>query len=494
MADSNTLTLFYSWQSDLPGATNRGFIRTALENVAKNLNRDTEVEERVTVDSDTANVPGSPDIVATIFEKIKRSDIFICDVSIVGLLPLQEPRPTPNPNVLIELGYALATLSTDRIIMVMNTAFGPPKLLPFDLSHLRVTGYSMPLEEQNRSSARKDFERLIEARIREILGSRVTEAEVTGELSLRDKVIAAIENNQSSDISSVKDFMKEITQLIQKLTPPLTNGNLQQQYETFLTALEAPETIVLDFAQIADAISRKNSHDFARAVYKSFEFVFKTFNVVPNSGITSWRQSHFDLCRFVGYELFVAFFSFLIRDERWDIITDLLDEGIYIPNAPNGQAAKVPFEYGNQTIILLEDYNGKFGERSATPVGTLLVKRHNDGRIAEIVPLQQFMDADFFLFLRSAFRQSDPLLSYRWVAWSAVALHKPPRYLIEATDKKYAITLANALNIQEVDRLRQEFDEKRAKLVNMFTQNNLKWILTHSARWSFDPNAIGSQG
>jgi hypothetical protein len=43
----------------------------------------------------------------------------------------------PNPNVTLELGYAARSIGWDRIICVMNTAFGPPEELIFDLRHRR---------------------------------------------------------------------------------------------------------------------------------------------------------------------------------------------------------------------------------------------------------------------------------------------------------------------------------------------------------------------
>src|SRR5258708_2180195 len=100
--------IFYSWQSDLPNATNRGFIGQALEHAARSLRTDDSIAVEPVVDRDTAGVPGTPDIAATILHKVARSHAFVCDVSIINATGVQ--RPTPNPNVLIELGYALRAL------------------------------------------------------------------------------------------------------------------------------------------------------------------------------------------------------------------------------------------------------------------------------------------------------------------------------------------------------------------------------------------------
>jgi len=83
------------------------------------------------LDKDTAGVPGSPAITSTILEKIDTCGLFLCDVTLVA--ETRKGKKSPNPNVLIELGYAVARLGWQRVICVMNVAAGGPEELPFDL-------------------------------------------------------------------------------------------------------------------------------------------------------------------------------------------------------------------------------------------------------------------------------------------------------------------------------------------------------------------------
>ena len=46
-------------------------------------------------------------------------------------------RRTPNPNVMLEYGYALHALGDGKIVGVFNEAHGSPENLPFDLAHRR---------------------------------------------------------------------------------------------------------------------------------------------------------------------------------------------------------------------------------------------------------------------------------------------------------------------------------------------------------------------
>lgn len=134
-------TLFYSWQSDLPNSTNRGFIEECLKRAIKELKAEGQLRVEPCLDRDTMNVPGSPDIAATIFDKIESAALFVCDVSIIN--QGTEGRPTPNPNVLIELGYAVKALGWNRVVCVLNQATGEVENLPFDLRHRRFRGYRL---------------------------------------------------------------------------------------------------------------------------------------------------------------------------------------------------------------------------------------------------------------------------------------------------------------------------------------------------------------
>lgn len=133
-------TIFYSWQSDLDGADNRNLIEEALKGSLKGIRQDDTATIEPVLDRDTNGVPGSPSIAHSIFDKIGFADVFVADVSIINEGTCG--RFTPNPNVLIELGYAVGKLGWDRIILVQNTEYGSPDNLPFDLRGRRVVTYS----------------------------------------------------------------------------------------------------------------------------------------------------------------------------------------------------------------------------------------------------------------------------------------------------------------------------------------------------------------
>ncbi len=129
-------TIFYSWQSDNDPKSTRYFIQDALKKAIKKLNASLDFEEAPRLDQDTNNVPGSPEIFNTILNKIDNCSIFVADLSFV--VRTDSKKNIPNPNVLLELGYAFKAVSASRIITVMNETYGTASDgLPFDLAHRR---------------------------------------------------------------------------------------------------------------------------------------------------------------------------------------------------------------------------------------------------------------------------------------------------------------------------------------------------------------------
>ena len=164
------MTIFYSWQSDLPNATNRGFIESALENAIRGLKREGDVHIDVAIDRDTEGVSGAPDIAETILAKIDRAQVFLADVSLINYEAGNDNklRSTPNPNVLVELGYARRALGPSRLLLVHNKAYGPVEHLPFDLRGCRVITYSVETNEEDKSVPRKELESRLRVELRKI--------------------------------------------------------------------------------------------------------------------------------------------------------------------------------------------------------------------------------------------------------------------------------------------------------------------------------------
>lgn len=162
------LKIFYSWQSKNP-KFNRYFIQDAIKKAIRKLHSELKIE--IILDSSTANSPGSPNIVDEILRGIRSSDIFICDTSLINnnwKSRLLKERLCPNPNVLIELGYAARTLGWKRIICIFNNSSGQIEDLPFDIKQNRITVYHLNKKEHIKSK-RDDLTNTIYRALKKII-------------------------------------------------------------------------------------------------------------------------------------------------------------------------------------------------------------------------------------------------------------------------------------------------------------------------------------
>jgi hypothetical protein len=181
------MKVFWSWQSDRDPKLHHYFVRDAIKEACKLIASDPDYEEadRPEVDHDTKGVTGSPDIASTILSKIASANVFIADMTPVGMTEpatLQpgldqekrsEPKFLQNPNVMSELGYAERALTTSRILLVANGAHYPgAQALPFDWRHRSgAKTYVLPDGATNADIAaeRKRFAQVLKAHIQPIL-------------------------------------------------------------------------------------------------------------------------------------------------------------------------------------------------------------------------------------------------------------------------------------------------------------------------------------
>lgn len=212
--DTQDFRIFYAWQSDSSQRTNRSFIETAIEVALKNIKTSGVVEASPRLDKDTKDVPGIPDIANTIREKIRSADAFVADISFVSRVrgvSSDNDKMIPNPNVMIELGYALAELGWERILYVLNTDSGSADNLPFDLRHRRwPIKYCLPedADSDTRSTQKKELVKGVQSAIEAVLklSTREKERSVNERLGALEKAISTLSSSFADVARLVEDF------------------------------------------------------------------------------------------------------------------------------------------------------------------------------------------------------------------------------------------------------------------------------------------------
>jgi hypothetical protein len=442
--------IFYSWQSDLPNASNRGFILSALENAAASIKADDTVEV-------TQGVPGAPDIASTIFAKITAADVFVADVSITGR---GDKRATPNPNVLIELGYAFKALGHERVILVFNRAFGKIEELPFDLRMRRVLSYYMPADVKERAPERRTLEKQLDDAIRAALET-IPDAPAPS-----IPAVSAIENQQPNRIIILRQNLDEIFKKLDQLQPK--KHSVGGTVDELIEALNLTQEAVAVFSKIAEIASLMNDATAALEIDHWFGRLFERYNL-PENFFGGYSEGDFDYFKFLGHELFVTFIAFLLREQRWDMLDSVLAEPISVRYLRREhRAGNVDWRFASEHLVLLIDENTK--RRRISAHADILNDRHTTGGLATIMPMDDFMAADYFLFLLGEIPPPRELysLSFEWRPWSALFLKQPPMFLRNAEHQRVAYQLMKLFHVTTIEEFRERLAERTPNLSKLF--------------------------
>lgn len=148
------LDIFYSWQSDLPKT--KQYISNCLNSIAK----EQFGEHSIRISRDARNSNGSVNLADTLFKKINQSAIFVADLTIIN--SEFNGRKCCNPNVLMELGYAINNLGIENILILFDTKYGNVEELPFDIRQNRIIKF-------NSESNNKTFKNILKSEISQMV-------------------------------------------------------------------------------------------------------------------------------------------------------------------------------------------------------------------------------------------------------------------------------------------------------------------------------------
>jgi hypothetical protein len=463
---SRPFTVFYSWQSDLPNSINRSFIGDALRRAVTSLG-----DLEIAIDRDTQDMAGSPDISEAIFAKIEKADAFVCDVSIINSGAIGPdgtlPRPVPNPNVLIELGYAMRVLPWDRILLIVNDAYGPVESLPFDIKRKRALTYNLPLGEEKKD-VRARFVATLAVAVKSIydLGPR---AEVRpSEPSLAQVVIQKVSGSQADASTAIRSLWKHwMTEL--EVLAPIFDSKLQDAnvYEALLREkLEGTLELTREFGEIATVIADASADGLSQVLYDGFLPLIKRYDtgIGPNGlpRYDSILNCDADFFRFIGHEWFVMFVACLLRGERYGQLGKLLKRKFTF--APFGKIGEEPFPF---PVIKQAPWlwfnRGRIFEQ-----GALLKNRHQLSEVEDIVSWRELWEADYFLFLQGQLTDphwnEQPPGIYQWIMWTASQIHVLPSWVATWRFKESVEPWLGAFSLNNVQDLQFQLTERKTRL------------------------------
>lgn len=454
--------VFYSWQSDLSNGTNRTLIEASLKEAASEIQTEKADVEPV-IDRDTQGVAGAPNIATAIFQKIESADIFVADVSIIGKV---KKRAVPNPNVLIELGYALKALGHERIVLVFNTAFGKVEKLPFDLRMHRTLTYNCAESISDRSEIKKNL-------IKDFKLALMAGFTHAGAKKTSTSIIDIIKNDVPSKKIELREHLNNVLKQLEGLQPPMKQdgGTVQD----LLQAIPTTEDIAADFSKLAETIVLMNDLDSAKEMFQWFGKILTKYDPIIPDGGRVWNCNG-DFYKVIGHDFFVNFITPFLREEKWSELKEILEGTLRVgPTEHNRNGRKTDWtELSEYSPLITDEGNTR---RRISPHGDILKARHEREPLVSVVSFKEFAETDFFLHLYGDGETKDRF-NYRWYPRSDIWLHHTPKFLSDAVDYKTAVKICQALSIADVEELKNRLSKSTIRWDRMppFTNTDISNI------------------
>lgn len=360
MSDSQ-ITIFYSWQSDLPGSETRNIIQDSIKDAVRLLRDTVDIE----ADRDTKGEFGSPDIAQTIFSKIDDCDIFVADVSAVCRYEATDKdgnkkvKYMPNPNVMLELGYATHVVGWDNVICVLNADYGAPEDMPFDIASRRLTPFSLK-DGKSKGEIKRYIKGVIQDTVENILenGKRVK----TGFSDLR---LGCYDDGSISnmlhpiEVSNSVSFVKHKTQILDeslKLVEQIRSMKITEPSEL----LNTEEASNADEKQTsnATAIIRKDGSVLTPVTSSLKLNLFKLQRVHIKD---EDRNTIIDLCKnYLGIDIYedTDFFNIGNLERKYDLMSSYSYEGTQ--DEENKYDSIMMLEYNLHRVRMLDWYATTF--------------------------------------------------------------------------------------------------------------------------------------
>lgn len=449
--------IFYSWQSDLPNSSNRGLIEDSLKKAVKKISKDDELKIEPVIDRDISGESGSVDISATIFRKISKSSIYICDVSIIN--NEYNGRKTPNPNVLIELGYAIKVLNYSNVILVMNEEFGDVNSLPFDLKTKYVITYNTKKQKDMLVSK-------LESQLKTIFSNQESTKEEDGEF------MKAIQEQKPSRIKGIRNYMKDMFAQIENFYPGdgmVDSRNADEQYdEKIVEALGKTKKLVLDFRKIIEEITMYEDYDLLKEVLSGFIPILENYDRKTKDPGGTTHKAKYDYYRFLGNELLVIIVSILLREEKWDMLKVVLEKQTVIDNVDGRKKGSVDFKYFEQNTPCFVFRKQRLKSERAESRFDLLSERRKDEEKLYPNVFKEYTSADLLLFLKAESKKVNSTdVMWEWTPYSLQNFELPD-FILKSIDKKYAEHLIESMKLKSIQDMQILLKNKVSALSKLY--------------------------
>lgn len=287
---------------------------------------------------------------------------------------------------------------------------------------------------------------------------------------------------------SFLDFLDSIYNNLKLLKPEFSQ--YKDNYdEAIINQINNALPINYIFIKASLLISKAKNLEAIKTIYNYFSEFLKLCET-PEGFSGSYSEYGFDGFRFIIYEIFVAFVASLIKYNNWGIIDGVLGYDLFIEKNNKGFVPFLAINQGNYSLNVFRNQRLKLKRISV--MSDMLKDRFTNSDLSKLLTHRDFMEADYFLFLRSLYNQEQSKNTFRinvWCPRSCVYLYKIPRYILKTESKYFLNQFIGALSLKNNEDLKKLLENSFIKYKECFRDA----IFLDNPLDDFDLNILGTR-
>jgi len=257
------------------------------------------------------------------------------------------------------------------------------------------------------------------------------------------------------------DFLARIFKDLEQTKPDFSK--FAEMDDAIVDQIEKGLQISYDFISAGLLASKYNNLEVIKAIYNFFGNFLKLYE--PPTAI-SYRPIEYDGFKFLTYEMFVSFIAGLIKYERWDTLEDILSEDLFVDKV---------YDSGYSSFVRVSEYIGSLDEirnkrlyqqGRASVAADLIKSRFTESKLLELITFKEFVEADYFLFVRSVCNVEDINNFYNiWNPQSCVYLEWVPKYIMMAESMTFLGKISKASGFEDNEEFKKRLKNRHGIII-----------------------------
>jgi len=285
--------------------------------------------------------------------------------------------------------------------------------------------------------------------------------------------------------SKLQDFLISISNDIEIIKPDFSKFN--EYDDAIVDQIDIGKKISTRFIEGVQLVCSYNDDNSLRLIYENFGRFLKLYDI-PDNFQGSFHNEDFDGNKFLVYEMFVSFIGSLIKYDKWELIGQLLSKDLFVDKKHQG--GYYSFEEIRQHIRSLDEVRNSRLKLNEISITADVIKEHfSQEPMSRLLNHQEFMEADFFLYLRSRCHMKKDKYRWSWYPISCVYLDRVPGFIQKSESAEFFSRIMIASGIDDKNIWVEGVKAIKEESLSSFT----KMSSLYRTFYSFDPDRIGTR-